>query len=98
MIQDIAPHIYHNEYKPVPPDKDSYILAYTKGQIFMKQDSQNTDITFPCFRELEGKITDLYEHYIYLFRNEHAYGLKNWLQYRILFPHKKYVQKLDQRN
>ena len=67
MIQDIAPHIYHNEYKPVPPDKDSYILAYTKGQIFMKQDSQNTDITFPCFRELEGKITDLYEHSIYLF-------------------------------
>ena len=67
MIQDIAPHIYHNEYKPVPPDKDSYILAYTKGQIFMKQDSQNTDITFPYFRELEGKITDLYEHYIYLF-------------------------------
>ena len=24
MIQDIAPHVYHNEYKPVPPTADSY--------------------------------------------------------------------------
>ena len=30
MIQDIAPHHYHNEYKPVAPDKKSFILAYNK--------------------------------------------------------------------
>ena len=28
MIQDIAPHTYHNEYKPVTPDGNSIILAY----------------------------------------------------------------------
>ena len=27
MIQDIAPHTYHNEYKPVAPDENSIILA-----------------------------------------------------------------------
>ena len=27
MIQDIAPHTYHNEYKPVAPDKTC--LLYT---------------------------------------------------------------------
>ena len=32
MIQDIAPHIYHNEYKPSAPDKDSFILTYEKWQ------------------------------------------------------------------
>ena len=33
MIQDIAPHTYHNEYKPVAPDKESHILAYEEGKI-----------------------------------------------------------------
>ena len=28
MIQDIAPHTYHNEYKPSAPDKNSFILAF----------------------------------------------------------------------
>ena len=33
MIQDIAPHTYHNEYKPVAPDKSSHILAYEEGKM-----------------------------------------------------------------
>jgi|GEM_PF-6269787 len=37
MIQDIAPHIYHNEYKPVPPDKTSVILAYEQGKILPRR-------------------------------------------------------------
>ena len=28
MIQDIAPHTYHNEYRPVAPDGSSFVLAY----------------------------------------------------------------------
>ena len=35
MIQDIAPHIYHNEYKPSAPDKDSFILTYENGRILL---------------------------------------------------------------
>ena len=34
MIQDIAPHIYHNEYKPVQPEEDSFLLYFEeKGRL-----------------------------------------------------------------
>ena len=65
MIQDIAPHTYHNEYKPVAPDKASHILAYEEGRILMKKDGET--MTLPSFGELEGKVENLYENYIYLF-------------------------------
>ena len=73
MIQDIAPHTYHNEYKPVAPDKTSHILAYEEGKILMKKDGET--MTLPSFGELEGKIDYLYENYIYLFSvdEEHFY-------------------------
>ena len=73
MIQDIAPHTYHNEYKPVAPDKESHILAYEEGKIFMKKDGET--MTLPSFGELEGKVENLYENYIYLFSidEEHFY-------------------------
>ena len=67
MIQDIAPHTYHNEYKPSAPDKDSFILAYEKGSILLPRQERDADITFPRFRELEEKIADLYNNFIYLF-------------------------------
>ena len=73
MIQDIAPHTYHNEYKPVAPDKGSHILAYEEGKILMKKDGET--MTLPSFGELEGKVENLYENYIYLFSidEEHFY-------------------------
>ena len=73
MTQDIAPHPYHNEYKPVAPDKTSHILAYEEGKIIMKKDGET--MTLPSFGELEGKIDHLYENYIYLFSvdEEHFY-------------------------
>ena len=73
MIQDIAPHTYHNEYKPVAPDKESHILAYEEGKILMKKDGET--MTLPSFGELEGKVENLYENYIYLFSvdEEHFY-------------------------
>lgn len=67
MIQDIAPHTYHNEYKPSAPDKDSFILAYEKGSILLPRQERDADITFPRFQELEEKIADLYNNFIYLF-------------------------------
>ena len=67
MIQDIAPHIYHNEYKPSAPDKTSFILVYEKGQILLPCQEREEAITFPHFQELEGKLPDLYSNYIYLF-------------------------------
>ena len=64
MIQDIAPHTYHNEYKPSAPDKDCLILAYEKGSILLPRQERDADITFPRFRELEEKIADLYNNFI----------------------------------
>ncbi|MGI6068851.1 MAG: NAD(+) diphosphatase [Blautia sp.] len=65
MIQDIAPHIYHNEYQPQAPDLHSYLLVYENGEILLKK--ENDTLTLPQFRELEGKTEQLYENYVYLF-------------------------------
>lgn len=65
MIQDIAPHIYKNEYKPVPPKKDSYLLIYDGNKSLVKM--EEGQITFPTFEELEKWNTHLYENYTYLF-------------------------------
>ena len=73
MIQDIAPHTYHNEYKPSAPDKDCFILAYEKGSILLPRQERDADITFPRFRELEEKIADLYSNFIYLFSIDDQY-------------------------
>ena len=67
MIQDIAPHTYHNEYKPSAPDKNSFILAYEKGSILLPHQEREADIYFPRFQNLEEKVSDLYSKYIYLF-------------------------------
>lgn len=67
MIQDIKPHVYHNEYNPLPPEEDSIILAYTPGKIFLHQADREADISYPCFRELEAKIPGLAEQLTYLF-------------------------------
>ena len=55
MIQDIAPHTYHNEYKPSAPDKNSFILAYEKGSILLPHQEREADIYFPRFQDLEEK-------------------------------------------
>ena len=67
MIQDIFPHIYHNEYKPVAPDSNSIILVYENGKCFFSREENSDTITLPRFKELEGQLSDLYENYIYLF-------------------------------
>lgn len=65
MIQDIAPHIYHNQYTPSAPAAESYLLAYGNGEMLLK--FENGSLVLPHFEELEGKADNLYENYIYLF-------------------------------
>ena len=67
MIQDIAPHYYNNEYKPVPPNKKSIVLVYENGKILLDREKAPDKAKFPTFEELEGKISDLYNNYVYLF-------------------------------
>lgn len=65
MIQDIAPHVYHNEYRPVPPDKDSIALYYEKHVCLLTQTASG--IQFPRFRDLETLNNHIYKDATYLF-------------------------------
>ncbi len=47
MIQDIAPHTYHNEYRPVAPDGSSFVLAYENGKSFFHKNDTDNSITLP---------------------------------------------------
>lgn len=65
MIQDIAPHIYHNEYHPEKPDADSYLMYFEKHNALANWDGE--EITFPRFRDFPEVKTALSENIIYLF-------------------------------
>ncbi len=65
MIQDIAPHIYHNEYRPVEPDTDSYLMYFEKHNALAKWDGE--EVEFPRFRDFPEVKTEFSENIIYLF-------------------------------
>lgn len=65
MIQDIAPHIYHNEYCKTKPKADSVLLCYDKDKILMKND--NGVISFPRFGEAEKVFPAVKDNWTYLF-------------------------------
>lgn len=53
MIQDIAPHLYDNAYKPEAPDKDSIALYYEDHVCLMARTTEErSDIR--GFEELEA--------------------------------------------
>ncbi len=35
MLQDIAPHIYHNEFSPAPPEDGDFVLCYGENGLWM---------------------------------------------------------------
>lgn len=39
MIQDIYPHIYHNEYHPRKPKSTDYVFSYSNNQVLVKEDN-----------------------------------------------------------
>ena len=53
MIQDIQPHVFHNEYNPIDADEDSYILYFKADRILLKQNDNG--IVFPKLRDLIGE-------------------------------------------
>lgn len=65
MIQDIAPHSYDNQYRPVPPERDSITLYYEGHAVLLRKTPEG--IEFPRFRDLERLNEDIYQDYIYLF-------------------------------
>ena len=65
MIQDIAPHIYHNEYIPVPPTDESFLLCFEGSQVFLK--SAGEQLSFLKFRHIPDFPRELSADLIYLF-------------------------------
>lgn len=65
MIQDIYPHVYHNEYRQAVPEPDSFLLYYEEGQVLGRNEASD-GLTFPRFRHLDGNGASA-ESVIYLF-------------------------------
>lgn len=67
MIQDITPYTYHNEYRPIPPDRDSILLCYRGRKALAGWEDDK--IAYPTFEEVEAcaDIERLYVDYTYLF-------------------------------
>lgn len=65
MIQDIAPHIYKNEYKPQKPAKNSYVMYFEKGKLLARL--AGCKIEYPTFEEMAVDNIDIYEKSTYLF-------------------------------
>lgn len=70
MIQDITPHIYHNEYRPVTPGDDSFLLYFEKDLVLVKR--QENALCFPCFGDFPGLKRELSPELIYLFSIDHC--------------------------
>ena len=82
MIQDIAPHQFSNEYRPLPPDKNSYILYYQDNEILMNITGKG-EIEFPTFDEFAKGHEKIYEECIYLFTiDDDRYYLVDNLDYQ----------------
>ena len=74
MIQDIEPYHLDNQYRPVPPDGDSYAMYYEEYAVLARRTENG--IEFPRFRELERLNDDVYGDAVYLFSvNEERYYL-----------------------
>ncbi len=65
MIQDITPHIYHNEYKPVPPAQDSFLICFEGDRVLIRQ--KEREICFPRFFDFPELPKKLSPQMIYLF-------------------------------
>lgn len=64
MIQDIAPHEYHNEYKNIQPGEQDSILFYDGRSVLVKWEGDR--IRFPLRREV-SRWYDKKTEYTYLF-------------------------------
>lgn len=63
MIQDIAPHRLHNEYRPQIPTEDSLFICARDRKILIKEEEGT--VIFPSFRELDEKEQE--REFVYLF-------------------------------
>ena len=61
MIQDIYPHIYHNEYKDFQPEDTDFILVFHRNTVMIRFKEEH--LRYPTFSEMQSFSCD----YQYLF-------------------------------
>lgn len=61
MIQDIYPHVYHNEYKDFQPETNDFILVFHKNTVMIR--FKEDHLRYPTFSEMQSFSCD----YQYLF-------------------------------
>ena len=68
MIQDLGSHCYHNEYRPVPPRDNDYILFFHGRQALVKISGDT--FTFPDFQYAGKYYPQVYTSYTYVINNK----------------------------
>ena len=58
MIQDIAPHIFRNEYSPAAPTADSLALCFDEDKVLVRVDEAARTVSFPRFADLPEEPAD----------------------------------------
>lgn len=66
MIQDIEPHCFRNEYCPQKPERNSYLLCFSKREVLVGRNERD-ELVFPTFKDMEIYDDGIYEDAIYLF-------------------------------
>lgn len=66
MIQDIAPHIFDNTYKPQPPSPEDYVLYFEPHRLLLERRGEVID--FPRIRDLAEWNGDVSGSVHYLFQ------------------------------
>ena len=78
MIQDIFPHVYHNEMKWKIPDQEDFVLCYGKEHIYCKAADDRIDLPrvadLPALREQLQYLFSIDERAYYLAESEAAPG------------------------
>ncbi|WP_143322377.1 NAD(+) diphosphatase [Clostridium sp. HBUAS56010] len=64
MIQDIYPHVFHNEFEIKTPDTDSYFLYFLGGCLMLCNNESNQ---IPQFKDLDSHREEAMEHCDFLF-------------------------------
>mgnify|MGYP007070252622 FL=1 len=64
MIQDIAPHRFHNEYRPGSvPDPKSHVLCFDGKKILIKlqkEEAQENEVVYPLYSMLPEGLDMIY--------------------------------------
>lgn len=66
MLQEVAPHVFDNQYRPQPPTTESYGLCFDNNSILVRENADGI-FDLPNFRELETENAEIHNTSTYLF-------------------------------